>query len=165
MASKAPVKAKAKTEAEDMAKGLTLKQKRLVDEYLKTANKTQAAINAGYSSKRADTALSIARETLGKPQVREYLESRSKEKEDLCGVNFQVLAKKLLEITESSKSDYSKIMAINSLNKMFGYESPVKVAQTDTEGNDRDGQMVFEFLKEHNPELLQKFIEKKLQTE
>lgn len=162
MASKAPVKAKAKAKAEDVAKGLTLKMKRLADAYLVTANKTKAGIMAGYSEK---TAYAIAQETLNNPRVVEYMRARSKDKEDLCGVNFQILAKKLLEITESSNSDYSKIMAINCLNKMFGYESPVKVAQTDTEGNDRDGQMVFEFLKEHNPELLQKFIEKKLQTE
>lgn len=58
-------------------KQLTAKQQRFCDEYLIDLNATQAAIRAGYSKK---TARSIANENLTKPDIREYIEKRMKEK-------------------------------------------------------------------------------------
>ena len=60
-----------------MAK-LTAKQQRFVDEYLIDLNATQAAIRAGYSKK---TAAVIAMENLIKPNIKNRIEQRMKEKE------------------------------------------------------------------------------------
>lgn len=59
-------------------KKLTPKQQRFCDEYLIDMNATQAAIRAGYSEKTAGV---IANENLKKPNVREYIDERMKEKE------------------------------------------------------------------------------------
>jgi phage terminase small subunit len=64
-------------EGEIVAK-LTAKQQRFCDEYLIDLNATQAAIRAGYSAK---TAAVIATENLRKPNIREYIDERMKEKE------------------------------------------------------------------------------------
>lgn len=58
---------------------MTNKQKRFCDEYLIDLNATQAAIRAGYSKKNADN---IASENLRKPNIKEYLDARMKEKTD-----------------------------------------------------------------------------------
>lgn len=60
-------------------KPLKPKQKRFCDEYLVDLNATQAAIRSGYS---AHTAAEIGRKNLTKPQIREYIDERMKEKED-----------------------------------------------------------------------------------
>lgn len=57
---------------------LTDKQKLFCDEYLIDLNATQASIRAGYSPK---TAYKIGTENLRKPQIREYIDKRLKEKE------------------------------------------------------------------------------------
>ena len=57
---------------------LSDKQKRFCDEYLIDLNATQAAIRAGYSEK---SARQIGTENLTKPSVKEYIESRMREKE------------------------------------------------------------------------------------
>lgn len=57
---------------------MTEKQKRFCDEYLIDLNATQAAIRAGYSKK---TAKVIANENLTKPYIKDYLDTRMKEKE------------------------------------------------------------------------------------
>ncbi|AWV38072.1 terminase small subunit [Leuconostoc mesenteroides] len=50
---------------------LTPKQKKFADEYIKTGNATQSAIEAGYSKK---TAAVIATENLIKPNIKTYIE-------------------------------------------------------------------------------------------
>lgn len=59
-------------------KKLTAKQQRFCDEYLIDLNATQAAIRAGYSKK---TAYAIGNENLNKPELRNYIDMRMKEKE------------------------------------------------------------------------------------
>lgn len=49
---------------------LTVKQKKWADEYIKTGNATQSAINAGYSKK---TAKQIGTENLAKPVLKAYI--------------------------------------------------------------------------------------------
>lgn len=55
---------------------LTLKQKRFADEYIITANATQAAIKAGYSKKTANR---IGTENLSKPVIKAYIDERLSE--------------------------------------------------------------------------------------
>ena len=50
---------------------LTPKQKKFADEYIKTGNATQSAIEAGYSKR---TAAVIAAENLIKPNIKAYIE-------------------------------------------------------------------------------------------
>lgn len=63
-----------------MAKKLTAKQQRFVEEYLVDLNATQAAIRAGYSEK---TAYSIGNENLSKPEIanaiQSHMDTRSQE--------------------------------------------------------------------------------------
>ena len=62
----------------DMTK-LTAKQQRFCDEYIKTGNATQSAINAGYSE---SSARAIASENLTKPYIAEYIQQKQKEIQD-----------------------------------------------------------------------------------
>ena len=55
---------------------LTPKQKKFADEYIKTGNATQSAIEAGYSKKTAQV---IGAENLSKPMVKSYIEERMTE--------------------------------------------------------------------------------------
>lgn len=52
---------------------LTTKQKKWADEYIKTGNATQSAINAGYSKK---TAKQIGTENLAKPVLKAYIDKQ-----------------------------------------------------------------------------------------
>lgn len=54
---------------------MTPKQRKFCDEYIKTGNATQSAINAGYSQK---TAKSIGAENLTKPDLKKYIDSKLK---------------------------------------------------------------------------------------
>ncbi|MFR6454907.1 MAG: terminase small subunit, partial [Peptoniphilus lacrimalis] len=56
-------------------KKLTIKQKKFADEYIKTGNATQSAINAGYSKK---TARVTGAENLTKPNIKAYVDERMK---------------------------------------------------------------------------------------
>lgn len=55
---------------------LTRKQQLFADEYIRTGNIYQSAINAGYSSK---TANSIGSENLRKPNIKSYIDARLEE--------------------------------------------------------------------------------------
>ncbi len=55
---------------------LTEKQRRFADEYIRLGEATQAAINAGYSTK---TARSIGHENLTKPDIKAYIDNRLNE--------------------------------------------------------------------------------------
>lgn len=52
---------------------LTPKQQRFADEYIKTGNATQSAIEAGYSKR---TAKEVGYENLTKPHLKEYIDKR-----------------------------------------------------------------------------------------
>lgn len=55
---------------------LTIKQQRFADEYIRTGNVAQSAMNAGYSSKTAHVTGS---ENLNKPAVKSYIDKRMEE--------------------------------------------------------------------------------------
>ena len=61
-----------------MMNKLTKKQKKFCNEYMKTGNITQSAINAGYSK---DTAYSIGSENLKKPEIILYLKEKQNDEE------------------------------------------------------------------------------------
>ncbi|WP_273752392.1 terminase small subunit [Leuconostoc mesenteroides] len=67
---------------------LTPKQKRFADEYIKTGNATQSAIEAGYSKR---TAKEVGYENLTKPHLNEYIEERMAE----------IKSKRIMDIEEA----------------------------------------------------------------
>lgn len=58
---------------------MTIKQKKFADEYIKTGNATQSAINAGYSKK---TARATGAENLTKPNIKSYVDKKLTELEE-----------------------------------------------------------------------------------
>lgn len=56
--------------------GLTSKQRKFADEYIRTGNATQSAISAGYSEK---TAAVVGGENLRKPYIKRYIDSHLNE--------------------------------------------------------------------------------------
>ncbi|MBA5972514.1 terminase small subunit [Leuconostoc mesenteroides] len=67
---------------------LTPKQQKFADEYIKTGNATQSAIEAGYSKKTAQV---IGAENLSKPMVKSYIEERMAE----------IKSKRIMDIEEA----------------------------------------------------------------
>jgi phage terminase small subunit len=75
-----------------MEKKLTLKETRLVKEFIKSGNQTQSAIKAGYSKK---TARQIAYETLTKPYIKEKIERIMSEEAKKLGITVEHVLKNL----------------------------------------------------------------------
>ncbi|WP_433322328.1 terminase small subunit [Weissella tructae] len=63
-------------EPENYEYGLTPKQRKFADEYIKTGNATHSAISAGYSEK---TAAVVGGENLRKPYIKKYIDSHLNE--------------------------------------------------------------------------------------
>jgi len=80
-----------------MAKELTPRQKKFVEEYLKNGNGTAAAIEAGYSAK---TAAGQASRLLKDPAVQEYRMEREKALFREIGVSSEWIGRRLVEIAE-----------------------------------------------------------------
>lgn len=77
------------------------RQKIFCDEYLIDLNATQAAIRAGYSEK---TAYSIGVENLKKPELKEYIDNRMKEKDDLLIAKQDEVLKYLTSVLRGESS-------------------------------------------------------------
>ena len=73
-------------------KKLTNKQQRFVDEYLIDLNATQAAIRAGYSSKRADA---IGYENLRKPDIETAIQRAMSERAKRTEITQDIVLKEL----------------------------------------------------------------------
>jgi len=78
-----------------MAKGLTEKQKRFCNEYLKDLNGTQAATRAGYSKK---TANEQAARMLAKVSIQEYLQKRMKDRSERTEITQDRVLKEMARI-------------------------------------------------------------------
>lgn len=78
---------------------MTPKQRKFCDEYIKTGNATQSAINAGYSQK---TAKSIGAENLTKPDLKKYIDSKLKD----ISNNAIATAEETLTILDSTRRAY-----------------------------------------------------------
>jgi phage terminase small subunit len=78
-----------------MARKLTDKQQRFVEEYLIDLNATQACIRAGYSVKNADK---IGSELLGKTRVQESIEIQMAERSKRTGINQDRVIQELARI-------------------------------------------------------------------
>jgi len=85
-----------------MAKKLTDKQQRFVEEYLRDLNATQAAIRAGYSAKTAD---SQAVQLLRKTQVQEAIAAGKRERSEKTAIDATYVLNRLVEIDQMDVLD------------------------------------------------------------
>jgi phage terminase small subunit len=84
-------------EARKMARELTPKQKRFIEEYLIDLNATQAAIRAGYSE---DTAKEIGYENLTKPHIQQLIVEAQQKRSERVQVDADWVLRRLLDISD-----------------------------------------------------------------
>lgn len=89
-----------------MAK-MTERQKRFCNEYLIDLNVTQAAIRAGYTPKYANKR---AYELLDKPEIKEYLDKKMKDREQRTEITQDKVVNELAAIAFSNASDFFKVV-------------------------------------------------------
>lgn len=107
-----------------MDKGLTDKQKRFCEEYIKDWNGTRAAIAAGYSEK---TARNIASENLAKPYIADYIAEIQTDLKKITGDSFISQVEKLKEFMQDNELTRREWLdAFKELNKMYGFYAPEK---------------------------------------
>ena len=107
---------------------LTDKQKRFIEEYMANGmNATQAAKDAGYSEKTADV---IGSENLVKPNIKAEIERLQAETSITLQVTKESLINDLLKIKDlcltDTKSIHNSIKAIDTINKMLGFNEPIR---------------------------------------
>lgn len=138
---------------------LTAKQKRFADEWLLSMNATDAAKKAGFSKKTAE---SQGSRLLRNVKVKEYIEKRRKESEELLGFSKNTMLKDLLSakdrclqaipVMEFVDGEWvhngewkfdskGAIAAINQVCKMMGYNEPEKLDMTS--GGERVGKLQY----------------------
>lgn len=107
------------------------KQKRFVDAYIQTANASEAARQAGYSSK---TAYSIGEENLRKPEIKKAIDARLKEMESARVAETQEVLEHLTavvrgEITEEVVTNSGKklVVTVSERDKLKAAEMLLKV--------------------------------------
>jgi hypothetical protein len=111
--------------------GLTPKQRKFCELYVKTSNGTESAKLAGYSKK---TAGEMAYENLGKPQIKRYVDMKMEEAVKKVGVGKDwrlEMLKKGIELNFLGKADKEGCVdlkglqgLINEMNKMTGDHAP-----------------------------------------
>lgn len=102
-------------------KKLTAKQQRFCDEYLIDLNATQAAIRAGYSKKTAGV---IATENLQKPNIRDYIDKRMKEKEAALIANSDEVMRYLTSVLRGQSQ--SEVVVVENIGD---YMSEARLVQ------------------------------------
>lgn len=115
-----------------MARGLTKKQKGFVKDYLETGNGTQSALKH-YDIEGKDPskiASVIATENLGKPSVKEYLESKAEK-----------AAEFVFQLAESGENENVRLGASKDILDRAGFKPVEKTFNTNVnvkiEPNDR----------------------------
>ena len=111
--------------------GLTIKQRKFCDVYVKTTNATEAAKVAGYSKA---SAYSIGSENLSKPEIKKYVDMKMQEAVEKVGVGKDwrlEMLKKGIELNFAGKADKDGCIdlkglqgLINEMNKMTGDHAP-----------------------------------------
>lgn len=96
---------------------LTHKQKKFADAYIETGNKTQSALKA-YDTTSPDVAAVIGIENLGKPKIREYIESKAEN-----------AAIRIVELSEQNENLNVALGASKDILDRAGYK-PVEKSQS-----------------------------------
>lgn len=109
---------------------MTDKQKLFCDNYLINFNATKSAISAGYSEK---TAYSIGEENLKKPEIKQYIADRMKEKTDkLIASQNEILENLTGMVRNKDTRDTDKLRAIELLMKYYDMLNGEKQDNTKT---------------------------------
>ena len=113
---------------------LRQKQKAFCENYVSCGNATQAAIDAGYSTK---TAKVIGAENLTKPYISDYIKKLQSKIEDSKIMSAKERQQTLTDIARNvEERSENRIKAIDTLNKMSGeYINKVEVSGITQEKN------------------------------
>lgn len=102
-----------------MSLKLTPKQKLFCKYYLISLNATDAAIKAGYSKKTADV---IGSENLVKPNIKEYLQSQMKKREEKLEITADKVIAEIAKLAFANTTDILEItdhgVVIKDLSKL-----------------------------------------------
>lgn len=107
---------------------MTAKQMRFCDEYLIDLNATQAAIRAGYSEKNARN---IASENMAKPNIREYIDQRMKEKESALIADQDEVLKYLTSVLRGETQ--SEVVVVENIGDYMSEARTMKKAPDEKE--------------------------------
>lgn len=132
-------------------KKLTIKQKKFADEYIKSGNATQSAINAGYSKR---TAGQVGAENLKKPYIKKYINRRLEEIDSKKIISQKEIMELLSsiargesteqtligvgegrqEVIETRTTDKDRMKAMDMLMKRFGMQySDLEIKKQETQ--------------------------------
>jgi len=119
-----------------VAKRLTAKQEKFVDEYLIDLNATQAAIRTGYSKK---TATVIGAENLTKPNIQEYLQKRQSELQKKAKLTPEMVIDELSHIAFDDVKNYlsfrtekTKVGQSEDGSPILAYDTVIDLKDSDT---------------------------------
>lgn len=118
-------------------KKLTIKQKKFADEYIKTGNATQSAINAGYSKKYANTNVS---KLLQNTTIKSYIDERMKELEDEAIADQKEILKGLTRQARREEKEYQVVViqkpSYDDNGNFLGMEQTPKMVEIPTQNKD-----------------------------
>lgn len=118
-------------------KKLTIKQKKFADEYIKTGNSTQSAINAGYSEK---TAAEMGYENLRKPHIKAYIDGRMKELEEEAIADQKEILKGLTRQARREEKEYQVVViqkpSYDDNGNFLGMEQTPQMVEIPTQNKD-----------------------------
>lgn len=118
-------------------KKLTIKQKKFADEYIKTGNATQSAINAGYSEK---TARKIGSENLTKPDIKAYIDERMKKLEEEAIADQKEILKGLTRQARREEKEYQVVVIqkprYDDNGNFLGMEQTPQMVEIPTQNKD-----------------------------
>lgn len=118
-------------------KKLTIKQKKFADEYIKTGNATQSAINAGYSKK---TARVTGAENLTKPNIKAYVDERMKKLEEEAIADQKEILKGLTRQARREEKEYQVVVIqkprYDDNGNFLGMEQTPQMVEIPTQNKD-----------------------------
>ncbi|MDU5086781.1 MAG: terminase small subunit [Anaerococcus vaginalis] len=118
-------------------KKLTIKQKKFADEYIKTGNATQSAINAGYSKKYANT---NASKLLQNTTIKAYIDNRMKELEEEAIADQKEILKGLTRQARREEKEYQVVViqkpSYDDNGNFLGMEQTPKMVEIPTQNKD-----------------------------
>ena len=118
-------------------KKLTIKQKKFADEYIKSGNATQSAINAGYSKR---TARVTGAENLTKPNIKAYVDERMKKLEEEAIADQKEILKGLTRQARREEKEYQVVVIqkprYDDNGNFLGMEQTPQMVEIPTQNKD-----------------------------
>lgn len=118
-------------------KKLTIKQKKFADEYIKTGNATQSAINAGYSKKYANT---NASKLLQNTTIKFYIDERMKKLEEEAIADQKEILKGLTRQARREEKEYQVVVIqkprYDDNGNFLGMEQTPQMVEIPTQNKD-----------------------------